>query len=142
MSDDGGPPGVDVRKLRQWLAGTLPDLGDVTDVRHVSGGKSNLTYRVDLDDRSVALRRPPLGHVLPTAHDMGREYRVLAALYGTSVPVPQPLAHCTDESVLGAPFYVMEWVDGRVVRTGDDAAALDAEQARGICERQIGRAHV
>ena len=139
MTVDGGPgpPGVDVPRLRAWLARTLPDLGDVTDVQHVAGGKSNLTYRVDLGGNAAALRRPPLGHVLPTAHDMGREYRVLAALHGTSVPVPRPYAHCTDESVLGAPFYLMEWVDGTIVRTPQDAAALDPEQARRICGRLV-----
>lgn len=137
MTDETGPPGVDVTRLRAYLAENVPDLGELTGVRHVAGGKSNLTYRVQAGDRYVALRRPPLGHVLPTAHDMGREYRVLAALHGGPVPVPEPIAHCTDESVLGAPFYLMEWVDGTVVRTADDARTLDADQARRICGRLV-----
>jgi aminoglycoside phosphotransferase (APT) family kinase protein len=62
------------------------------------------------------VRRPPLAHVLPTAHDMAREYRVLAALQGTGIPVPHVIALCDDDSVIGARFYVMEWIDGHVVR--------------------------
>jgi aminoglycoside phosphotransferase (APT) family kinase protein len=82
----------------------------------VSGGKSNLTYRVTSDAGEIVLRRPPLGNVLPTAHDMVREHTVLAALAGTPVPVPRPLHLCTDTTVLGAPFYVMEYVPGPIVR--------------------------
>jgi aminoglycoside phosphotransferase (APT) family kinase protein len=82
-----------------------------------SGGKSNLTYLVSSPTQKVVLRRPPLGHVLPTAHDMAREYRVLTALAGSAVPVPRPLALCPDESVIGAPFFVMEHVPGHVVRS-------------------------
>ncbi|MQA85017.1 MAG: phosphotransferase [Streptosporangiales bacterium] len=135
MTVDVGPPGVDVPRLREWLARTLPDAGELQGVQHISGGKSNLTYRVELSEGPVVLRRPPLGHVLPTAHDMGREYRVLAALHHTSVPVPRPLTHCTDESVIGAPFYLMEWVDGTVIRNAEDAAVLDEARARRISER-------
>src|SRR5215472_801316 len=87
--------------------------------------------------RPLVLRRPPLGHVLPTAHDMGREFRVLSALHGTAVPVPRPLALCEDESVIGAPFYVMEWVDGVVLRTREDAEAITPAQATEISQRFI-----
>jgi len=83
------------------------------DVALISGGKSNLTYRVACDAGEIILRRPPLGHILPTAHDMGREYRVLSALDGTAVPVPRTL-YLGDE--LGAPFYVMERVLGHICR--------------------------
>jgi aminoglycoside phosphotransferase (APT) family kinase protein len=85
-------------------------------------------------DRSWVLRRPPLGHVLPTAHDMRREFQVLTALKDTDVPVPEPLAFCADEAVIGAPFYVMTRVDGIVVRGVDDAARRTAEQARAASE--------
>ena len=96
------------------------------------GGHSNLTYRVDdADGRSVVLRRPPEGHLLPTAHDMGREHRLIAALAATDVPVPAALAHCEDTSVTGAPFYVMAHVDGYVLHTAELAVDHFAEAARG-----------
>ena len=82
----------------------------------ISGGKSNLTYRVGCDAGEVVLRRPPLGHVLPTAHDMVREYRVQSALAGSVVPVPRTLYLAGPDSVLGAPFYLMERVVGHICR--------------------------
>jgi aminoglycoside phosphotransferase (APT) family kinase protein len=82
----------------------------------ISGGKSNLTYRVRSDAGEVVLRRPPLGHILPTAHDMGREYRVLSALRRTGVPVPRTLLLGTADSPLQTPFYVMERVVGHICR--------------------------
>jgi aminoglycoside phosphotransferase (APT) family kinase protein len=86
------------------------------DVALISGGKSNLTYRVGSDAGEVILRRPPLGHVLPTAHDMVREHRVLSALEGTAVPVPRTLYLGDGDAGLGAPFYVMERVLGHICR--------------------------
>lgn len=85
-------------------------------VTQIAGGKSNLTYRVSSAAGDVILRRPPLGHVLPTAHDMHREYTAMAALYDTDVPVPKMLHLCRDPVLLGQPFYVMEAVDGHVCR--------------------------
>ncbi|MBV9207874.1 MAG: phosphotransferase [Actinobacteria bacterium] len=84
--------------------------------------------------RLVVLRRPPLGHVLPTAHDMSREFRVLFALAGTEVPVARPLAFCADAAVVGAPFYLMEHVPGAVLRTRQDTAALTESQNRDLSE--------
>ncbi|ACY96842.1 MULTISPECIES: phosphotransferase family protein [Thermomonospora] len=132
-----GVPGVDVPRLAAWLERTLPGSGQITGVRLIAGGRSNLTYGITLaDGRRVVLRRPPLGHVLPTAHDMAREYRVLSALSGGSgVPVPTPLAFCDDEDVIGARFYVMDHVEGRVLRTMEDAADVTPEQARQLSER-------
>ena len=94
-------------------------IGRITAIDLIAGGRSNLTYGITLDGgRRMVLRRPPLGHVLPTAHDMGREYRVLTALGDrTSVPVPRTLAFCDDEDVIGARFYLMDFVEGRVLRT-------------------------
>jgi len=80
------------------------------------GGRSNLTYEVTDGARRWVIRRPPLGHVLPTAHDMSREWRVISALQPTDIPVPATIAFCDDPDVLGAPFYVMEFVEGHVVR--------------------------
>jgi aminoglycoside phosphotransferase (APT) family kinase protein len=108
------PPGVDVAGLAAWLATTPEELA----VTVLSGGRSNLTYQVVHSGRTMVLRRPPLGHVLATAHDMAREYRVISALAGTPVPVPRALAYCADPAVIGAPFYLMAKVDGEIYRTG------------------------
>jgi aminoglycoside phosphotransferase (APT) family kinase protein len=91
----------------------------------IAGGRSNLTFRVtDASGQRFALRRPPLSHVLPTAHDMAREHRVIAALGPTPVPVPPALGYCGDESVNGQPFYVMGFVDGHVLRDATAAAQV------------------
>jgi aminoglycoside phosphotransferase (APT) family kinase protein len=122
MTDD--VPGIaDIEKLRRWLADEAGVPGRLAAARLIAGGRSNLTYRLDLTDSTLVLRRPPLGHVLPTAHDMGREYRTISALTGTDVPVPAPVAFCADSEVIGAPFYLMADVPGRVLRTTDDARA-------------------
>jgi aminoglycoside phosphotransferase (APT) family kinase protein len=132
-------PGVagvdDPVRLAKWMAGAgLAGLGELRGVQLISGGRSNLTYRVDLDGGQIVLRRPPLGHVLPTAHDMSREYRVLSALDGTAVPVPRPLASCQDAEVIGAPFYLMEHVEGLVLRTMQDGQILTESQAAELSE--------
>jgi aminoglycoside phosphotransferase (APT) family kinase protein len=130
-----GVPGIDVPRLSSWLAATLPGDEQITGIELLTGGRSNLTYLLRLGDRRVVLRRPPLGHVLPTAHDMRREHTVLSALSGSDVPVPAPLALCADEDVIGAPFYLMDHVEGRVLRTVEDAADVAPEEARGLSER-------
>jgi aminoglycoside phosphotransferase (APT) family kinase protein len=130
-----GVPGVDVPRLSSWLAKTLPGEGPITGIDLLAGGRSNLTYLLMLGERRVVLRRPPLGHVLPTAHDMRREHTVLSALAGSDVPVPMPLALCTDEDVIGAPFYLMDHVEGRVLRTPEDAVDVTAGEARALSER-------
>jgi aminoglycoside phosphotransferase (APT) family kinase protein len=100
----------------------------------IAGGKSNLTYRITDGTTTWALRRPPLAHVLPTAHDMVREYTVINALTGTDVPVAEAVALCEDPSVLGAQFYLMGWVDGVVLDKPKHLAALSADDARRSCE--------
>ncbi len=128
-------PGVeDPPRLQAWMTSAGLDLGELRGVTLIAGGRSNLTYRLDLDGGRVVLRRPPLGHVLPTAHDMSREYRVLSALNGTQVPVPRPLAFCQDTEVIGAPFYLMQHVDGLVLRTVADGAILTPEVSRQLSE--------
>ena len=99
----------------------------------IAGGRSNLTYRVtDAQGRRFALRRPPTSHVLPTAHDMVREHTVISALYPLGVPVPRPLALCTDESVNERPFYVMEFVDGAILRDRTQAEESFDVATRGV----------
>jgi aminoglycoside phosphotransferase (APT) family kinase protein len=123
--------GADPSIVGPYLARALGDpRWDGADVALIGGGKSNLTYRVTSPAGDVVLRRPPLGNVLPTAHDMVREHTVLSALAGTAVPVPTPLHLCTDTALLGAPFYVMTHVEGPVVRD-----ALPAGFAESAAER-------
>ena len=111
------------------------------DVALISGGKSNLTYRVASDAGEVVLRRPPLGHILPTAHDMAREHRVLTALEGTAVPVPRVLHFGGADGPLGAPFYVMERVVGHVCRNALPPGYADTPAAaRGDRRRARRRA--
>ncbi len=108
------------------------------DVALISGGKSNLTYRVSSDAGEVVLRRPPLGHILPTAHDMAREFRVLSALEPTAVPVPRVLHLGAAGNPLGVPFYVMERVVGHVCRDALPAGYADRPEQR----RAVGEALV
>jgi aminoglycoside phosphotransferase (APT) family kinase protein len=131
-----GVPGVsDPVRLAAWIArSAAADAGELRGVTLIAGGRSNLTYRLDLSNAALVLRRPPLGHVLPTAHDMAREYRVLTALDRTAVPVPHPVAFCPDAEVIGAPFYLMEYVDGVVLRSRQDGEQLDRGQARQLSE--------
>ena len=133
------PPGLDLERFAAWFDGTCPgEIGGPLRGRLISGGRSNLTYEVSDGTRNWVVRRPPLGHVLATAHDMGREYRVISALRETSVPVPLAYALCADPDVLGAPFYVMSKVDGTPYRTADELAEVGPARARVIAERMIG----
>jgi aminoglycoside phosphotransferase (APT) family kinase protein len=112
-----GPAGLDPARLRAYLAEHRPDLAGDVRATLITGGRSNLTYHVRVGARDLVLRRPPLGHVLATAHDMGREYRVISALAGTPVPVPSTVLLCPDPDAIGAPFYLMSRVDGVVYRS-------------------------
>src|SRR5689334_2959903 len=134
-SVEGAAPEV----VGPYLAGVLGDPAWTSpEVTLIAGGKSNLTYRVDSPAGSVVLRRPPLGHVLPTAHDMGREYRVMSALGGTAVPVPGMRHFCEDASVLGQPFYVMDLVEGHIVRSDFPPGYADTDaEKRQVCERLV-----
>jgi len=128
-------PGIDWSHLVGWIAANVPEVDEPTGVSLIAGGRSNLTYVVETPGRRLVLRRPPLGHVLPTAHDMRREWRVISALAPTAVPVPEPVAFCADPEVIGAPFYLMGHVDGAAVRTEEDAWALTPGQTRRLSER-------
>ena len=131
-------PGLDLARFTTWFDGACPgEIGGPLTGRLIAGGRSNLTYEVSDGTRSWVVRRPPLGHVLATAHDMGREYRVITALRDTSVPVPLTYALCTDPDVIGAPFYVMSDVDGVAYRTADQIVVLGPTRIRAIAERLI-----
>src|SRR5215470_634098 len=126
------PPGLDPASLRAYLDNQRPGLvAGPLRAELIVGGRSNLTYTVSDGSSVWVLRRPPLGHVLATAHDMGREFRVMTALAPSPVPVPRTILLCADDAVLGAPFYLMEKVDGTVFRSSEQVtAALTAPQAR------------
>jgi aminoglycoside phosphotransferase (APT) family kinase protein len=130
--------GVDLERLHRFFAEHVEGASAERPLSAelIAGGRSNLTYGITDGEHRWVLRRPPLGHVLPTAHDMGREYRVLSALAGTDVPVPRTFAFCDDVDVNGAPFYVMERVDGQILRTAEDIARLSADDAA-ACSREL-----
>jgi aminoglycoside phosphotransferase (APT) family kinase protein len=117
--------GIDVRLLTRWCDDNGIDVTPPVTATLIAGGRSNLTYRLhDSRGRDYVLRRPPLGSVLPSAHDMAREARIIGALEATGVPVPRNHGYCADPSVIGAPFYVMNFVAGRVVATDDEGTTL------------------
>ncbi|MEW2579268.1 phosphotransferase family protein [Streptomyces syringium] len=121
----GNPPGLDLERLRAYLERERPGLvRGPLGAELIEGGRSNLTYAVTDGTGRWVVRRPPLGHVLATAHDMRREHRVISALRDTAVPVPGAIALCEDEDVLGSPFYVMEFVTGTPYRTAEQLGVL------------------
>ncbi len=131
------PDGIDAAGVTAWFAEHVPEASAPLEFALIAGGHSNLTYSVtDAMGSRWVLRRPPLGQVLATAHDMGREHTIISALGPTDVPVPPTVGLCTDTDVNGAPFYVMDFVDGQVVRSHADAAALDVA-ARGRAGESI-----
>lgn len=123
-------PGLDLGRLQAYLTRMMdePPTGELTG-HLMNGGRSNLTYAVTDGSREWVVRRPPRGFVQRSAHDVGREYRVMSALASGPVPVPSVVLICSDPSVIGAPFYVMNRVDGVVIRSTAAFAATD-EQSR------------
>ncbi len=123
--------GIDAANVTTWMAEHAPSVVPPLTFELITGGLSNLTFLVvDASGHRWVLRRPPLGHVLATAHDMGREHRIIAALAPTAVPVAPVVGLCTDDAVNGAPFYVMEHVDGIVARDVAAAGQLPVDARR------------
>ncbi|MBV8684297.1 MAG: phosphotransferase family protein [Caulobacteraceae bacterium] len=123
-------PGYDVPAVEAWIAANSP-LTPPFKWTRLTGGHSNLTWRIDdARGRTSVVRRPPLGELLPKAHDMGREWAVISAIGQSPVPVPEAIAFCEDVSVTGARFYVMGWVEGRPLHNADDTRAFVAEEDR------------
>ena len=130
MSDQ--PAGIEVGAVTNWLVTHIGDVSPPLDFLRIKGGHSNLTYQItDPAGRLLVLRRPPLGDLLPTAHDMMREWRFISAVHPTGVPAPPPLGFCEDKDVTGAPFYVMDFVHGHVLHDATVAEeCYDAPQRR------------
>ena len=131
MEHGDAPQGIQVEAVSAWLNANVSGTRSPYAFSLIAGGRSNLTYVVTDDaGRRFVLRRPPLSHALASAHDMGREHRIISALSTTRVPVPEALGLCADEAVNGAPFYVMEFVDGHVVRDQEAARRMLTPEAR------------
>lgn len=131
-------PGLDLAAFRSWYDRQRP--GHIVaepQARVIAGGRSNLTYEITDGSSCWILRRPPLGHVQATAHDVGREYAVMRALSSTDIPVPTTYALCTDSDVLGAPFYVMERVIGTAYRLAQQLEPLGPGRVETIAGRMI-----
>ena len=109
---------LDLSRLDAWLKGNVADYAGPLSYAKFAGGQSNPTYRLDTPARAYVLRRKPFGPILPSAHAVEREYRVIAGLHPTGFPVPKPYGLCEDTEVLGAAFYVMEMVEGRTIWDG------------------------
>ena len=124
------PPGLDLGSLARYLEPIAGPFAGPLRAEVIAGGRSNLTYVVDDGERRLVVRRPPLAHVLPTAHDMRREYTIMAALQNQDIPVPRVIAFCADDAVIGAPFYVMGHLDGHVVRGTLPQAFPDTPETR------------
>src|SRR5690348_9501719 len=131
----------DVERLSAWLRSHLGGFGNVVGVTQFESGQSNPTYLLDVGDRKLVLRRKPPGNLLPSAHAVEREFRIMRALASTRVPVPNCLALCEDPAVIGSAFFVMEYVDGRIFwdptlpsLPKDARAAIYAEMNRVIAE--------
>lgn len=130
--------GIDGDRVGAWLEANVAGAVGPFGYERIAGGRSNLTYEVtDAAGRRWALRRPPLGKALGSAHDMGREHRVVSALAPTPVPVAPIAGYCTDEAVNGAPFYVMEFVEGPILRLREDAEAFGGTERGAIGERVV-----
>lgn len=133
-----GIAGIDDERLAPWLGANVEGLTPPLHYEIMAGGRSNLTYKLtDAAGATYVLRRPPLGQVLATAHDMGREHRIIAALASTAVPVPTALAHCVDPEVIGAPFYVMGFVEGHVLWSEAVVTASLSREARAAAAESL-----
>ena len=124
--------GIDEATVTAWLEANTPPIQAPLEFQLIAGGRSNLTFLVsDATGRKVVLRRPPVSHVLASAHDMGREHKIISALRDSPVPVPVALGFCDDVEVNGAPFYVMDFVEGHILRGREQAEKVfDVEHRR------------
>ncbi|MBW1989021.1 MAG: phosphotransferase family protein [Deltaproteobacteria bacterium] len=129
---------LDKARVEEFLKDAIPELSGELSVLQFPSGHSNLTYLLKVGDTDLVLRRPPFGRKAKSAHDMGREYRILSALH-PHFPCPKPLAYTEDESILGAPFYVMEKIEGIILRKDlPEGLSLSPPEARDLCGELVG----
>ncbi|PHX61080.1 MAG: hypothetical protein CK552_02585, partial [Actinobacteria bacterium] len=132
------PRGLNLDRLSGYLRTELGSEVVALRPELLAGGRSNISYRLDGGDLGpLVLRRPPLGHILPTAHDMGREFKVLTGLASVGYPAPRPIVLCDDTGVIGAPFVLMEFVDGLIIDDAAIASSLDAVLARDVSQNLV-----
>jgi aminoglycoside phosphotransferase (APT) family kinase protein len=132
------PTGVDVDRVTSWFESNIDGAKAPLEFDLIAGGRSNLTFKVtDATGASYVLRRPPVSNVLATAHDMGREHRIISALQDTPVPVPPALGFCDDAEVNGAPFYVMGFVAGHILRDSNTAARVLSPPQRRVAGESL-----
>jgi aminoglycoside phosphotransferase (APT) family kinase protein len=128
---------LDAHRLLQHIKDKIPNINNNLEIEQFPSGHSNLTYLLRADDRELVLRRPPFGARIKSAHDMGREFRILSALHPVYPRAPRPLLYVDDEDVLGAPFYIMERLRGVILRGTRPIPGLDAAQMRRCCEALV-----
>lgn len=136
-TETSSPSGLPLERLRNWLDDAHPEGCGELRARPITGGRSNLTFVVDDGEHTWVVRRPPIGEHLATAHDVAREHRVLAALSTTDVPVPGVLGLCEQQDVIGAPFFVMEYVEGATYRNAGDLTNIGPDRTRVLAERLV-----
>src|SRR5437879_7098225 len=133
---------LDLSRLEPFLRTHFPDEHGSLSVQQYPSGHSNLTYAVSLGSREFVLRRPPFGSKVKSAHDMAREFRVLSRLHGVYPVAPEVLCYCDDESILGAPFYLMKPIRGIILRRGPPPdLQFSADTARRLSESLRSEEH-
>ncbi|MBO0753654.1 MAG: phosphotransferase family protein, partial [Bradyrhizobiaceae bacterium] len=123
------PLRFDAARLDEWLRARVPEFSGPLTARQFKGGQSNPTYLLETPGRRYVLRRKPPGKLLPSAHAVDREFRVISALYPQGFPVPEPVVFCDDAGVVGTPFFVMDYVEGRIFWEPHLPGATPAERA-------------
>jgi aminoglycoside phosphotransferase (APT) family kinase protein len=134
------PAGLKLDPLLQWMSSNISgvDASAGLQATLLAGGRSNISYKLtDSSGSSWVLRRPPLGHIMPSAHDMGREFRVLSGLNSVSFPTPKAQSFCADEEIIGSKFMLMDFVDGRVIESAETAKKLSDVQASEISQNLV-----
>ncbi len=127
--------GINEQNVAEWLLSNVESVDAPFSYNLIAGGHSNLTYGVtDSTGRKLVLRRPPLGHVLESAHDMGREHKIISALHGRGVPVAETFGLCTDPNVNEVSFYIMGFVEGPVLHDAEQAKNLSGDDRRTVSE--------
>lgn len=118
MTGNTQTPDIDIQALQRWLDGNVEGIGTISELSKFPGGQSNPTYRLQTSEGSFVLRRQPFGSLLPSAHAVDREFRLISALRPTGFPVARPICLCEDRDVIGAKFYIMDLVEGRIFWDG------------------------